>query len=810
MELLYNPDAMPEAELQATFVGRESLLSELLELVRSQPDGAGVQHAVIIAPRGMGKTSVLQKLRYEVERSDLAEVWLPLKFPEELYGVADLADFWLETLRLLSIEASDPQLLKTSQTLPGRFSNRPDIGAAALSLLRDFSRQRGKRLLLLVENLDMLFEVIADEHDNARLRDALMNDGTVMLVGSAVKFFKQARAYNQPLYNFFRIFDLNALTLEQSRQLLSRRGEQDGMPGFDDFLQANTARLRALHHFTQGIPRMVLMLYRVLAQSDMAQVREALEKLLDEVTPYYKARIEMLPVQQRKLLEHIARAAATTHEGVSPTELAASVHLPVNQVSAQLRRLVAAGYLRTAPLRGRSTCYLLSEPLYALWHQMRLNPETRTRKLVWLINFLQAWYDDRERVEEAQCLFRHYEENERAGDGTRALAVVEHLNLLAQSALPTPVAGDVQRLATRSLLRLRYEKLVTDDKANLSESLVGHQLADIEAVLARNPKDVGCWVAKGMILHKRLAYESAMDCISRALELDPNDAYAWFYHANLLNDLSRPREALTSYDRALELDSNSAVAWSNRGFTLRILGHFAESLASYNHALRLDSNFNWARAKRAQLICDIEDSILGAIAQDKLETACEIWGILDPTDDKEIINQIIKRAVLFAAELGYLTLARELIDDASQSDELFPLDRALAYLKSRDKVLIEKLSSGVKEAVQVVIDDLDTSIKRSSVSKSHPWTRVRLALDDKYIAKRLHLIHKLKGKDSTGRWTYYFVLVPKFIEEAFLSALESDETIELEDYGRVIASNYGEEPDQKTKTLLQKKYGFSV
>lgn len=81
---------------------------------------------------------------------------------------------------------------------------------------------------------------------------------------------------------------------------------------------------------------------------------------------------------------------------------------------------------------------------------------------------------------------------------------------------------------------------------------------------------------------------------------------------------------------------------------------------------------------------------------------------------------------------------------------------------------------------------------------------------DKIIAKKGHLIHKLKAKDSTGRWAYYFVLIEPSREKAFMSALEATETIDLEDYGKVIASNYGEEPSAEVKKMLKERYGFDV
>ncbi|MGB3640701.1 MAG: hypothetical protein WBA39_24465 [Rivularia sp. (in: cyanobacteria)] len=81
---------------------------------------------------------------------------------------------------------------------------------------------------------------------------------------------------------------------------------------------------------------------------------------------------------------------------------------------------------------------------------------------------------------------------------------------------------------------------------------------------------------------------------------------------------------------------------------------------------------------------------------------------------------------------------------------------------------------------------------------------------DKLIAKQGHFVHKLKAKDSTGRWAYYFVHITPALEQEFLKALESNKSIDLEDYGKVIGSCYGEEPHDKLKAFLKEKYGFDV
>lgn len=71
-------------------------------------------------------------------------------------------------------------------------------------------------------------------------------------------------------------------------------------------------------------------------------------------------------------------------------------------------------------------------------------------------------------------------------------------------------------------------------------------------------------------------------------------------------------------------------------------------------------------------------------------------------------------------------------------------------------------------------------------------------------------VHKLKAKDSTGRWAYYFVYVPKIKERLFLEALRSKKTVQLTDYGEVLASNYGESPSADVLDTLESKYGWDL
>jgi len=81
---------------------------------------------------------------------------------------------------------------------------------------------------------------------------------------------------------------------------------------------------------------------------------------------------------------------------------------------------------------------------------------------------------------------------------------------------------------------------------------------------------------------------------------------------------------------------------------------------------------------------------------------------------------------------------------------------------------------------------------------------------DQLIARNGHQVHMLKAKDTTGRWAFYFVYVEPVREAAFLAAIKGDGIIELDGYGRVIASCYGEEPTDEIRRFLKEQYGFDV
>jgi tetratricopeptide (TPR) repeat protein len=611
MELLYNPDSMPEAEIKATFVARQWLVDEFISLINRQPNGAGVQHLLIIAPRGMGKTTVLLMVKFAINDSRLARQWQAVKFPEESYGVYDLADFWLEILTLIAADTNDEQLRQQVESLRLEFPNNDDLQEAALALIKDWRRKHKKRLALLVDNLDMILEQINDERDNARLREVLMNDGTMMLIGCAVSFFDEARSYDKPLYNFFKTYDLAHLKFEQMQELLRRRARLDRVENFEERLKANATRLRVLEYFTGGNPRLVLMLYRVVTQSDISEVQHALEKLLDEVTPYFKAKVESLPAQLRKILDHIARVSSKTNEGLTPTEIAQAVRLTANQVSAQLKRLSEMGYVRAANLRGRSSYYTLSEPLYAIWHQMRFGRDARER-MQWLVNFLKAFYDAEEMGTESARLETRFRELLSTGRMPEARDVLQHRRYLAEAmddsiaranTLDGVVRGyldlkDMDTLRRDVLPSLDYKILPDETRKALDEAGCKTEQDIKQAKRPASTSPEKRREAKLLAAMKQSVaafdagrMEEAISHFDQAVKIEPELYAAWGLRGVALDHLGKHEEAIASYDRALGIYSDFYEGWNNRGIALGKLGKHQEAIVSFDHALELKPDF---------------------------------------------------------------------------------------------------------------------------------------------------------------------------------------------------------------------------
>ena len=382
---IYNPAQLTAAELKTSFVARHGTLAHMMDILAQQKPGHPCQHVVLVGPRGMGKTTLGLRFLQEIrERPDMASIWQPVPFPEESYDITDLADFWIAALRHLACATSDNRWNAKADALVRDETDGQRQEEYALASLLDYCQDSGKRLILFVENLDLVFEQLRDEREVHALRAALMEHPEVMVVGSANAVFEAIRGHGQSFYEFFRLIRLQGLNQEECSKLLAALVATDGTANHAETVGHERGRLETIRHLTGGNPRLLTLACRMLIESPLGSAFEDLERLIDEQTPYFKASIETLPVQARRVFHCLAAAWAP----MLTKEVSAAAKLSSSHASAQLRQLKEKGYVREIHLReekrGR---YEVADRFYNIYYVLRFS-RTERERLARLVGFL--------------------------------------------------------------------------------------------------------------------------------------------------------------------------------------------------------------------------------------------------------------------------------------------------------------------------------------------------------------------------------------------------------------------------------------
>ena len=386
---IHNPAQLTPEELRASFIVRHDTLARLLRILAEQKPGHPCQHVIVVGARGMGKTtlglSFLQAVREDPVHSSN---WQPVPFPEESYDIGDLADFWLAALQHLTAATGQERWGARADELR---EDEPDVersAAYALAALLDFCQEEDKRLILFVENLDILFGQLRDEREIHALRAALMEHPEILLVGSANAVFDAIQSHGEPLYEFFRLVTLRGLKQEECRELLRTLADRQADGAHPVPLDIEKGRLETIRQLTGGNPRLLVLACRMLLESPLGSAIDDLEQLIDEQTPYFKARIEALPPQARKVFHCLAQAWSP----LLAREVAAHAKLGSSHASSQLRQLIDKGYVREVrrpeETRGR---YEVSDRFYNIYYLLRFSRAGRAR-LERLVDFLHQLF----------------------------------------------------------------------------------------------------------------------------------------------------------------------------------------------------------------------------------------------------------------------------------------------------------------------------------------------------------------------------------------------------------------------------------
>lgn len=376
--LLFNPSQASTEELESTFVGRHALLQRVeSDLVKDREIGTA-RHWQIIGPRGSGKSHLTELLS---RRMRVHHHWRVARLPEENYQIASLGEL-LEQILIRSERALGRSPLACT-------SDDVQLQERALDKLRHLHTMSQAPLLVVVENVATLLDrQLRSIRDQARLRDILMNNPPFVLVATSTSQSDATTNHSAPLYEFFQTLVLDDLTQIDITELVRARANWERNTSLLADFERVKGRIEAIYHLSGGNPRLALALYRVVQHGVTTELHDQIMKLLDEVTPYYQARLNDIPSQAARVLTEMAIADSV----IAPAEIARRCRMPTNQVTAQIKKLTDERLvIRGGRPDGRSRLYELKDRLLRIWLQMRESVGS-AKRLRFLAEFFERWY----------------------------------------------------------------------------------------------------------------------------------------------------------------------------------------------------------------------------------------------------------------------------------------------------------------------------------------------------------------------------------------------------------------------------------
>jgi len=126
------------------------IFQDIFQEIKSSKMEHPEQHYIIQGIRGQGKTTLLLRIAYEIEKDkNLNKYLIPIVFSEEQYKVRKLYKLWEETAEYLKSYSG-------FETLPSEMQNieyDDDFEEKCFHLLEKTLKKNKKKLILFIDNI---------------------------------------------------------------------------------------------------------------------------------------------------------------------------------------------------------------------------------------------------------------------------------------------------------------------------------------------------------------------------------------------------------------------------------------------------------------------------------------------------------------------------------------------------------------------------------------------------------------------------------------------------------------------------------
>jgi len=734
----YNPAFLSDAELRESFVVRHDDLRKIAGMIGNGVTG-NRRHVLVVGSRGSGKTTLVRRVALEIEGDEaLSGRWYPLVLSEENYEIATAGEFWLEVLFHLAIRTGDSRRRRRYDRLKGEDDGW--LAEQAFAELCRFADGMGKKILLVVENIDVLFGEAMEADAVRKVLQTLAAEPRLMLLATAVGPLAAISGGPAVLLGVFAVHDLRPLDDEACR-LVWEAVAGKRPPGEE---------IRPVRILTGGNVRLVVVLACLGAKRPFGDLLDNLLELIDDHTEFFQGRLDRLPPIERK----VCLALAELWESAAARDVARTARFDVNRTSALLNRLVGRGAVLVEMQKDKTKRYTMAERMVNIYCLLRRSggPTDRVKAFV---AFMVAMYGAGPAEEETgQAL------SEPCRDF--GLACAEALEALPDCRVPDAVAPFAARLSAEAACigETPEDAGRRSTKKSPQEVLGEKEKGEREAALAAAGQCVGLlldgrYAEAGEECNeamKRLASSSGVRAIALA-------ALAMLGEGIALKGMNRAEDAIRVFDQIKALygdytEPEIAVlvvrAMIDKGLILAESGRPGEAMAVYDEAIA---------AYR-----DRPEMPLAAQAARAMVCEGRTFGCLERDADAEMAFRQAVELYPAGADGGIL-LVRLLLKNPGRAEEARGMAEAAAGRNSDNPRLLDALA-----------DAFYKSGEPSLLPQGEAWARRAVALDPGDPGKRITLACVLA---ALGKGDEALALAEAYLKDEAFVAVTIGRAIEL-------------------------------
>jgi len=542
------------------FVVRISEFDDIMKYLVGAKREADLQNMIVVGQRGAGKTTLLHRTKYAIEDDkSLSKKYLPIIFSEEQYNLSDLTNLWEAIAIVVEDEFAANDLSRKIEFL---IENEADFESKSLECIVDYLKQQQKVALVFIENINFFLRKL--DADEKKRFTAVFSDARIpiRIIGSSTTYNDGNIDFGSPIFELFRIIQLDGLSQEECEKLLIAIGKQYGeLRQIKNVIASYPGRVESLRRLTGGVPRTISYLFQIFLDNENGKAIKDLYLLIDNLSLLYKSELDQLSTQQQKVVDAIARK----WDAISVKDVVKKTRLESKNVSTILAYLEKNQIVEKILTTTKNHLYRIRERFMNIWYLMRFGRKHDQANVIWLVRFFDAWCDESELTKKA----KNYMDNLKDGNYDESAAIDMGNTFLSCENIPASIKEEILKTSDSVLPGRLLKSKLNEASAlkGIKELAKKGELQKAILLLEKlQDRNLDYFMVATSIYLSVNEKEKALESINAARALDYNNPYIaitlGFIYEAYFKDIAK---AVKIYEECLQLSQPHPYAASRLG-----------------------------------------------------------------------------------------------------------------------------------------------------------------------------------------------------------------------------------------------------